>query len=209
MSDRTVCELPGQALAQPGDAFPDPPHDLDAADDRGEAILAGGCFWCTEAVFTRIDGVTGVQPGYAGGDAATADYKTVCGGRTGHAEVIRITYDPARTRFGQLLKVFFAAAHDPTQKDRQGNDVGTQYRSAIFPLDAAQERVARDYIAALDAAGVFRAPIATTVEPGHPFHVAEAYHHDYAAKNPDQPYIRGVSLPKVAKLQSLFPARLK
>lgn len=204
-----TCELPGLGLrVAPGDV-PDPARDLPTDQDRGEAVLAGGCFWCTEAVFRRLDGVSEVQPGYAGGTADTADYKQVCSGRTGHAEVIRITYDPARISYGQLLKVFFAVAHDPTQKDRQGNDVGTQYRSALFPIDQAQRQAALDYMAQLTAANVFASPLATTIEPLETFFVAEAYHHDYAAKNPGQPYIQFVSLPKVDKLQKAFPDRLK
>ena len=204
-----TCELPGLGLrVAPGDV-PDPARDLPTDQDRGEAVLAGGCFWCTEAVFRRLDGVSEVQPGYAGGSADTADYKQVCSGRTGHAEVIRITYDPARISYGQLLKVFFAVAHDPTQKDRQGNDVGTQYRSALFPIDQAQRQAALDYMAQLTAANVFASPLATTIEPLETFFVAEAYHHDYAAKNPGQPYIQFVSLPKVDKLQKAFPDRLK
>ena len=204
-----TCELPGLGLrVAPGDV-PDPARDLPTGQDRGEAVLAGGCFWCTEAVFRRLDGVSEVQPGYAGGSADTADYKQVCSGRTGHAEVIRITYDPARISYGQLLKVFFAVAHDPTQKDRQGNDVGTQYRSALFPIDQAQRQAALDYMAQLTAANVFASPLATTIEPLETFFVAEAYHHDYAAKNPGQPYIQFVSLPKVDKLQKAFPDRLK
>ena len=209
MSDEPFCELPGQGLKMPGSAFPDPAADLAPADDRGEAVLAGGCFWCTEAVFARLAGVTAVEPGYAGGAADTANYKAVCSGATGHAEVIRIAYDPARVGYGQLLKVFFAAAHDPTQENRQGGDVGTQYRSAIFPLDAAQQAVARAYIDQLQAAGVFSAPIATTIEPLEAFFVAEAYHHAYAEKNPGQPYIRMVSMPKVEKVVKAFPDKLR
>lgn len=203
------CDIPGQGLRIAPRDVPDPVHDLATADDRGEAVLAGGCFWCTEAVFSRLDGVAEVQPGYAGGAADVANYKAVCSGSTGHAEVIRIVYDPAKLSYGQLLKVFFAVAHDPTQKDRQGNDVGTQYRSAIFPLDAAQRAVAEQYRAQLDAAGIFFAPIATTLEPLETFFVAEAYHHDYARLNPGQSYIRQVSMPKVEKLETYFPDRLK
>ena len=204
-----VCELPGLGLRVSPGQVPDPASDLPAGEDRGEAVLAGGCFWCTEAVFRRLDGVDEVQPGYAGGSADTADYRKVCSGATGHAEVIRITYDPARISYGQLLKVFFAVAHDPTQKDRQGNDVGTQYRSAVFPLDDAQQRVARAYMDQLSAADVFASPLATTIEPLEAFFVAEAYHHDYAAKNPGQPYIRFVSQPKVEKLEHVFPDKLR
>ena len=203
------CDIPGLGLRVPASQVPDPARDLSTADDRGEAVLGGGCFWCTEAVFRRLEGVTDVQPGYAGGSAATADYKQVCSGRTGHAEVIRILYDPRCTSYGQLLKVFFAVAHDPTQKDRQGNDVGTQYRSALFPIDAAQREVAAAYMDQLAAANVFASPLATTIEPLDTFFVAEAYHHDYAAKNPGQPYIQFVSLPKVEKLLHAFPDKLK
>ncbi|MDY0022786.1 peptide-methionine (S)-S-oxide reductase MsrA [Arenimonas caeni] len=208
MSD-PFCELPGQGLRVPPSQVPDPADDLAPADDRGEAVLAGGCFWCTEAVYRQLAGVSGVVPGYAGGDAATANYEAVCSGRTGHAEAIRISYDPAHTSYGQLLKVFLAVAHDPTQHNRQGNDVGPQYRSAIFPLDEAQARVARAYLAQLDAAGIYAAPIATTVEPLPAFYEAERYHHDYAARNPGQPYIRAVSMPKVEKLSKAFPGKLR
>ena len=141
-----ACDIPGIGLRVAPDQVPDPALDLSAADDRGEAILGGGCFWCTEAVFRRLQGVREVQPGYAGGNADTANYKAVCSGRSGHAEVIRITYDPAGTSFGQLLKVFFAVAHDPTHVNRQGNDIGRQYRSAIFYADEEQRRVAEAYI---------------------------------------------------------------
>ena len=204
-----TCDIPGLGLRVPPDQVPDPTHDVPTAQDRGEAVLAGGCFWCTEAVFTRLEGVREVQPGYAGGAADAANYKAVCSGRTGHAEVIRIVYDPARISYGQLLKVFFAVAHDPTQKDRQGNDVGTQYRSALFSVDDAQRAVATGYIAQLEASGVFASPIATTVEPLEAFFVAESYHHNYAELNPGQSYIQFVSMPKVGKLESYFADRLK
>ena len=203
------CDIPGLGLRVPASQVPDPARDVPAADDRGEVVLGGGCFWCTEAVFRRLEGVTEVQPGYAGGRADTADYKQVCSGRTGHAEVIRILYDPARISYGQLLKVFFAVAHDPTQKDRQGNDVGTQYRSALFPADPVQREVAAAYMDQLTAANVFASPLATTLEPLDTFFVAEAYHHDYAAKNPGQPYVQFVSMPKVEKLLNAFPGKLK
>ena len=173
------------------------------------AILAGGCFWCTEAVYRELDGVTSIVPGYAGGTEDTADYETVCTGRTQHAEAIRITYDPARLTYGQILKVFFSVAHDPTQKDRQGNDVGPQYRSAIFPQDDEQRRVAEAYIKQLDDAGAFTGPIVTTIEPNAEFYEAETYHHDYAKRNPTSPYIATVSAPKVRKLEKYFPEKLK
>ena len=203
------CDIPGLGLNVAPDQVPDPVHDLAPARDRGEAILAGGCFWCTEAVFRRLNGVHEVQPGYAGGAADAANYKDVCSGKTGHAEVIRILYDPQTISYGQLLKVFFAVAHDPTQKDRQGNDVGTQYRSALFPLDAEQRAVADDYIAQLDGSGAFASRIATTIEPLEAFFVAESYHHNYAELNPGQGYIQFVSMPKVGKLENYFASKLK
>lgn len=205
----TFCPIPGQGLQISPDQVPGPLLDLPASEDRGEVILGGGCFWCTEAVFRRLVGVREVQPGYAGGAADAANYKAVCSGSTGHAEVIRITYDPAKTSFGELLKVFFAVAHDPTQMNRQGNDVGSQYRSAVFALDAGQRRVAGAYIAQLQAAGAFAGPIVTTIEPLEAFFVAESYHHNYAELNPGQSYVRFVSQPKVEKLESYFGGKLK
>lgn len=189
--------------------FPDPARDLPAAPGPATAILAGGCFWCTEAVYRQIDGVLGVESGYSGGAADTANYDAVCSGRTGHAEAIRITYDPARLSYGTLLKVFFATAHDPTQLNRQGNDHGTQYRSAIFWAGEAERDVAAAYIAQLDAAGVFPRKIATTLEKLETFHPAETYHQDYAARNPGAGYIRAVSMPKVEKTRKAFAHLLK
>lgn len=196
-------------------SFPDPAVDLPAGDPSAgrvverTVVLGGGCFWCTEAVFKELTGVRGVRPGYAGGTADTADYRSVCSGTTGHAEVIAVTYDPSAISFGALLKVFFSVAHDPTQLNRQGNDRGPQYRSAVFYADADEKRVAEAYIAQLDAAGVFAAPIVTTVEPLDAFYEAEDYHLDYAARNPSQPYIVHVSAPKVAKLRKTYPGQLK
>jgi peptide-methionine (S)-S-oxide reductase len=190
------------------DAFPDPPAD--AARNGGDTIvLAGGCFWCTEAVYRQLDGVISVRPGYAGGTAATANYEDVCTGTTGHAEAIEIVFDPARVQLGEILRIFFAIAHDPTQLNRQGADVGTQYRSAIFYASEAQRQIAADYVARIDAARVFDAPIVTTLEPLTQFFVAEAYHHDYAARNPWQPYVRAVVAPKVEKLRRTHGDRLK
>ena len=199
-----ACAIPGLNLSVSPDQVPYPTQDGSGSADAGVAVLAGGCFWCTEAVFKQLDGVTGIEPGYAGGRAERANYQAVCTGLTGHAEAIRIRYDPARIAFGRLLRVFFAVAHDATQINRQGNDVGTQYRSAIFPQDAGQERIAAAYIQELSDAGVFLAPIATTIEPGRVFYPAESYHHDYAARNPLQPYIQQVSMPKAAKLRQYF-----
>ncbi|WP_254217216.1 peptide-methionine (S)-S-oxide reductase MsrA [Synechococcus sp. CCY 9618] len=169
------------------------------------AVLAGGCFWGMEAVFEHVKGVTEVVTGYAGGPAATADYEQVSNGNTGHAEGIRITYDPAKVSYGQLLKVFFAVAHDPTELNRQGPDVGSQYRSAIFPADPEQRRVATAYIVQLNRSGVFPQPIATTVETWRGFTPAEAYHQDFVARNPTHPYVVFHDKPKVARLEAEFP----
>lgn len=188
--------------------FPDPDTDLPPAQDRGEVVLAGGCFWCVEAVFQALAGVTDVTSGYAGGSAETANYQAVCTGRTGHAEVIRVRYDPAIISFGTLLKVFFGVAHDPTQLNRQGNDLGPQYRSAVFTADDEQQRVAAAYIAQLDKSGVFSAPIATKLEPLTAFHGAEAYHQDFAINNPGQPYVCMVAQPKLDKLAAMMPAHV-
>ena len=165
-------------------------------------VLGGGCFWCVEAVFKQLDGVTDVRPGYAGGTAATADYKTVSSGRTDHAEVVEVVYDAGRIGLGEILKVFFAIAHDPTEVDRQGNDVGRQYRSAIFYADEMQREVAEAYLDQIERSGVFDSPLATELVPLRAFYVAEDYHHDYAARNPDQPYVRAVAQPKIDAIQA-------
>lgn len=190
--------------------FPSPDRDVRPGSPAPQtAVLAGGCFWCTEAVFLPLDGVASVVSGYIGGSAQTANYEAVCSGTTGHAEAIRITFAPDVISFGQLLRVFFAVAHDPTQLNRQGNDRGTQYRSAVFPADAEQRAVAGAYIAQLNAAQVFGAPIATTIEDGGTFYAAEPYHQNYAARNPNQPYVAAVAAPKVDKLVKYFADRLK
>lgn len=189
--------------------FPDPLEDLSNDATSATAVLAGGCFWCTEAVFRLLDGVLSVRPGYAGGSADTADYESVCSGRTGHAEVIEINYDPSKISYGQILKPFFSVAHDPTQVDGQSNDIGSQYRSAIFYGNDDERRVAQAYMRQLDQAGIFDAPIATRLEPLENFFPAEDYHHNYAERNPNQPYIRAVSNPKVKKLKESFPEELK
>jgi peptide-methionine (S)-S-oxide reductase len=190
-------------------SFPDLEPASTDADTGDTIVLAGGCFWCTEAVYRQLDGVLSVRPGYAGGSAETANYKAVCGGDTGHAEAIEIVYDPARVPLAEILKVFFAIAHDPTQHDRQGDDVGPQYRSAIFYANDAQRRIAERYIRQIDAARLFDAPVATTLEPLRQFYEAEPYHHSYAARNPDQPYIRAVAAPKVAKMRAAYVERPK
>ena len=190
-------------------SFPDPEQDLSGGQGPATIVLAGGCFWCTEAVYSEVEGVLSVRPGYAGDTRDKADYRTVCTGRTKHAEAIEIRYDPARITLGQILKLFFSIAHDPTQKDRQGADVGPQYRSAIFYADEDQRRIAAAYIAQIDRARLFDGPVRTTLEPLQAFYVAEDYHHDYAARNPQQPYIRAVAEPKVRKLREVHRNLLK
>ena len=165
------------------------------------AVLAGGCFWCTEAAFEQLDGVLDVQSGYCGGARETADYKSVCRGNTGHAEAIRITYDEQRISFYRLLDVFFDA-HDPTQLNRQGGDVGTQYRSAIFFTSDEQKRAAEAKIGQLNESRAFPRPIVTTLEPLVEFYPAEDYHQDYARNNPEQPYIQSHAIPKACKVRA-------
>jgi peptide-methionine (S)-S-oxide reductase len=191
--------------------FPDPVIDAALADSPGQsrAVLAGGCFWCVEAVYKNLDGVSSVKSGYAGGSKETADYQTVSGGHTNHAESVEVLYDPSRISYGQILKVFFSIAHDPTQRDRQGPDVGRQYRSAIFYADDEQKRVAEGYIDQLNKARVFDQPIVTEVTPLEAFYEAETYHQDYAARNPFNPYIVFNAQPKVKKLRSYQAAKEK
>lgn len=187
--------------------LPDPKIDVPlAAAGMQTAVFAGGCFWGVEAVFEHVRGVAKVVPGYSGGNAATAHYELVSTGTTGHAESVRVTYDPSRVSYGQLLKVFFSVAHDPTQLDRQGPDTGTQYRSAIFYADKEQKRVAEAYIAQLKAAHSFARPIVTELTPLKAFYEAEAYHQHYLALHPYDPYIVINDLPKLADLKQKFPA---
>ena len=191
-------------------SLPDPALDSPLAPGpERTAVLAGGCFWGMEAIYEEMKGVREVVTGYAGGTAATAGYKQVSAGSTGHAEGIRITYDPARVTYGQLLKVYFAVAHDPTQLNRQGPDVGPQYRSAIFPTTARQQKVATAYIQQLDAAEVFDKPIATTVEASTAFYPAEPYHQNYVERNPANPYVVVHDLPKLARFKKEFPELVK
>ena len=170
------------------------------------AVLAGGCFWGVEGVFEHVKGVNQVVSGYAGGHTPNPSYAQVSSGTSGHAEAVRITYDPARVSYGQLLKVYFAVAHDPTELNRQGTDSGTQYRSAVFYANAEQKRVAEAYIAQLQAAQTFPRPIVTQVAPLKGFHTAEDYHQDYLAHHPNQPYIVIHDQPKITRLQRQFPA---
>lgn len=174
-----------------------------ASTNTAIAIFAGGCFWCTEAAFEQLAGVSDVESGYIGGDPARADYRSVCNGDTGHAEAIRITYDPAVISYDQLLDVFFDA-HDPTQLNRQGADVGAQYRSAIFVADDAEQQTVAAKIAQLNASGKFAKPIVTAIEPRTEFFSAEGYHQDYARLNPNQPYIASVSTPKACKIREKY-----
>ena len=191
--------------------FPDPAVDTVMPEATGEqvAVLAGGRFWCTEAVYQALDGVLEVTSGYCGGSEATADYRSVCSGQTDHAEAIEIRFDPSRVTFGRLLKIFFSIAHDPTQLDHQGPDTGRQYRSAIFYADEEQRRVAEGYIEQLEVAGVFDSPIVTTLEPLEVFYRAEDDHQDYAARHPWQPYIASNTAPKMEKLRRHFGDQLE
>ena len=203
-----TCEIPkGRHLAP--HEFPDPAIDAAPTAEPQTAVLAGGCFWCVEAVFKEIDGVLEVTSGYSGGTSQTADYETVCSGRTNHAEAVEVRFDPHRVSYGQLLKVFFSVAHDPTQLNRQGGDQGRQYRSAVFYADEEQKRVAEAYIQQLNAAGAYDSPVVTEVAPLEAFYQAEAYHQDYAERHPMQPYVMFTSTPKVAKLRKHFADRLK
>ena len=172
------------------------------------AVFAGGCFWGIEGVFERVKGVTGVESGYSGGTKATANYDIVGGGRSGHAETVRIKYNPAVISYNDLLHIFFSVTHDPTQLNRQGPDSGSQYRTAIFPANAAQRKAASSYIAQLGKAGAWKKPIVTKIE-SYSFYPAETYHQDFMAKNPTHPYIVNWDKPKVGNLKRLFPTRYR
>lgn len=202
----------GFACDRPSHAAPDLPRpetdvDRPAEAESRQAVLAAGCFWCVEAVFEQLEGVTEVVSGYAGGSADTANYDAVSAGRTDHAEAVRITYDPSKISFGELLRVFFAT-HDPTQVNRQGPDHGSQYRTAIFYRDESEKRVAEAYIDQLNNAGVFDKPIATTLEPLDAFYQAEDYHQDFVEKHPRHPYVTTWAAPKVEKTRKLFEPQI-
>jgi len=169
------------------------------------AVLAGGCFWGVQGVLQHVEGVTSAASGYAGGAADTAPYEMVSTGTTGHAESVRVTFDPRRISYGHILQIYFSVAHDPTELNRQGPDAGTQYRSAIFPANPQQAQIAEAYIAQLDQAHVFNAEIVTKIEPGRNFYPAEDYHQDFLARNPTDPYIVANDLPKIEALKRLFP----
>ena len=207
MSD--TCIIPG--LNVPKSRFPSPDQDLNEPQDGllSRVVLGGGCFWCVEAVFLAVDGVQKVVSGYAGGSETTATYEQVCSGTTGHAEVIDVHYDPSAVSFGDLLRIFMSVAHDPTQLNRQGNDRGTQYRSAIFYETAEQKQVIENYLAKLDESGVYPSQVQTTVEPLEAFYPAETYHQNFAARNPYQPYVMAVAAPKMHKLVEAWPERLR
>lgn len=192
-------------------SIPDPAIDAPLASTKGEqtAVLAGGCFWGVEAVFEHVKGVSDVRSGYSGGSTDTAQYQKVSTGETGHAESVRITYDPTQITYGQLLKVFFSVAHDPTELNRQGPDSGTQYRSAIFYANDAQKRIAEAYIDQLNRAKVFGRLIVTEVAALKSFNEAEAYHQDYLVNHPDEPYIVINDMPKVENLKKELPELYK
>ena len=191
--------------------IPDPVTDTPLATAKGSqtAVLAGGCFWGIEAVFEHVKGVTNVRSGYSGGSADSAQYQKVARGETGHAEAVEVTYDPSQISYGQLLKVFFSVAHDPTELNRQGPDVGSQYRSAIFYANDEQKRVAQAYIDQLNQAKVFPSAIVTELAALQSFYEAEAYHQDYLARHPDQPYIVINDMPKLDNLKKELPGLYK
>lgn len=187
-------------------AVPAPRFDPAVTDsDEQTLVLAGGCFWGVEAVFEHVRGVKSVRSGYSGGEQRTARYKQVVRGNTGHAESVEIVYDPRQISYGTLLQIFFSVAHDPTQVNRQGPDIGTHYRSVIFPADEQQEQIAARYITQLNQAKVFGKPIATQVTPLKAFYVAEPEHQDFVARNPRVPYVVYHDLPKLENLQKTFP----
>jgi peptide-methionine (S)-S-oxide reductase len=191
--------------------IPAPLHDIVApasgwdAGEQQTAVFAGGCFWGVQSVFQRVKGVAMTTVGYSGGAAETANYRAVCGEGTGHAEAIEIVFDPAKVSYGTLLRVFFSVVHDPTQLNRQGADIGTSYRSAIFYTTQEQQEIAQQYIQQLDATGIFGKPIVTQLVPLEAFYAGEEYHQDYAIKNPHNPYIQVCDIPKIASLGRQFP----
>lgn len=191
--------------------LPNPAVDTDPSAAKGKqtAVLAGGCFWCTEAVFEHVNGVQKVISGYAGGDAASAHYDIVSAGKTTHAESIEITFDPARISYGQILKVFFSVAHDPTQLNMQGPDHGRQYRSSIFYKNAEQQKIAEAYIKQLGQTEAFHKPIATEIVALKAFYPAEEYHQDFVKRNPAHPYVVVNAFPKLDKLKKQFPGLYK
>lgn len=202
-----VVFAPQFASAETAVTLPPPAAEAPAAAGLETAVIAGGCFWGIQAVYQHVKGVTNAVSGYAGGAQKDADYSTVSAGSTGHAEAVKVTFDPRQVSYGKILQIYFSVAHDPTQLNRQGPDSGTQYRSEIFPQSAAQAKTAKDYIAQLDAAKSFKKPIVTkTGTMNASFFPAEAYHQDYATKHPYQPYIAINDAPKVENLKKMFPS---
>lgn len=194
------------AAAEGARALPSPAVDVPPGQATSAVIvLAGGCFWGVQGVFQHVTGVTGAVSGYAGGDKRSADYDIVSSGRTAHAESVQVTFDPRHISYGRLLQIFFSVVHDPTELNRQGPDTGTQYRSAIFPTNAAQGDVAKAYIAQLDQAHAFKKAIVTRIEPDRAFYPAENYHQDFLTLNPRYPYIVINDLPKIEELKRYFP----
>jgi peptide-methionine (S)-S-oxide reductase len=190
-------------------ALPAPAQDVPAASSIQTAVFAGGCFWGVQAVFQHTEGVVNAISGYAGGAKETATYKRTTAGDTGHAEAVEVKYDPKKISYGKLMQIYFSVIHDPTELNRQGPDVGTQYRSTIFAQTDEQKKAAEAYIAQLNAAKAFKKPIATTIETGKPFYVAEDYHQDYATLNPFQPYIMVNDKPKIGNMAKYFPANYR
>jgi peptide-methionine (S)-S-oxide reductase len=202
--------LYGVASEGTGRLVPPPVSDEATSTQSSEiAVLAGGCFWGVQGVFQHVKGVTSAVSGYAGGEERTAEYELVSGGRTGHAESVRVVFDPRVISYGRVLQIFFSVAHDPTELNRQGPDDGPQYRSALFPTSAEQARVARAYIQQLNDAKVFPASVVTTIEEGREFYRAEAYHQDFLERHPSNPYIAINDLPKIGDLKRLFPGAFR
>jgi len=198
------------AVAEKGRAVPVPATDEQPSSEGSEvAVFAGGCFWGVQGVFQHVKGVTSAVSGYAGGEKRTAEYEVVSSGTTGHAESVQVTYDPRQITYGRLLQIYFSVAHDPTELNRQGPDYGTQYRSAIFPTNDEQARIAAAYIAQLGEAHVFASKVVTKIEPGRAFYPAEAYHQDFLTLNPGYPYIVINDMPKIRELERLFPDRYR
>ena len=198
---------PSRSTAEEARAIPAPLADVPASQETtAVAVFAGGCFWGVQGVYQHVDGVLNAVSGYAGGAKETAQYEKIGTGTTGHAEAVKITYDPRKISYGRLLQIFFSVAHDPTQLNRQGPDIGPQYRSAIFPANAEQAETAKAYIAQLDKARVFDAAIVTRIEPDKPFYAAEDYHQDFMTRYPSHPYIVHNDLPKIESLKQFFPS---
>lgn len=197
------------AMAQEGIAIPAPTLNISQVEGAQTVVLAGGCFWGVQGVFQNVEGVLSAVSGYAGGTAETANYPAVTTGRTGHAEAVKVKFDPSKISYGEILQIYFSASHDPTQLNRQGPDHGPQYRSAIFPQNEEQAEAAKAYISQLNKERIYNAAIVTKIESGETFYPAEDYHQDYMVNNPSQPYIVMNDLPKLDHLKRLFPERIR